>query len=240
MTFEISLCKCGLVHLSAVPFHESRHVSSLCKKEWSKQAQELMVFPLQVVVSTSFVSSQLLVVTAAQCCWWKDYNCLKTFYRQEDKDELKRKRLFREQKRNYQEESFTHKEDMAPIASLDSETYQARSVYYVREFQRARYKVYGPEKSKQESNVVCDNKSDNSKENSDESLVEEQVSQDKSSFVESSLNVDKETVFPVNKKGNPETDLKDSMRLNSPEDKKVLKSRFQVKAYANAAISSFC
>ncbi|GJR16790.1 putative ribonuclease H-like domain-containing protein [Tanacetum coccineum] len=42
--------------------------------------------------------------------------------------------------------------------------------------------------------------SDDSKENSDESLVEEQVSQDKSSFVESSLNVDKETVFPVIKK----------------------------------------
>ncbi|GJT55334.1 putative ribonuclease H-like domain-containing protein [Tanacetum coccineum] len=54
--------------------------------------------------------------------------------------------------------------------------------------------------SEQESNVVCDKKSDNSKENSDESLVEEQVSQDKSSFVESSLNVDKETIFPVNKK----------------------------------------
>ncbi|GJS99412.1 putative ribonuclease H-like domain-containing protein [Tanacetum coccineum] len=43
---------------------------------------------------------------------------------------------------------------------------------------------------------------DNSKENSDESLVEEQVSQDISSFVESSLNVDKETVFPVDKKIN--------------------------------------
>ncbi|GKE59586.1 ribonuclease H-like domain-containing protein, partial [Tanacetum coccineum] len=44
----------------------------------------------------------------------------------------------------------------------------------------------------------------NSKENFDESLVDEQVSQDKSSFVESSLNVDKETVFPVNKKGESE------------------------------------
>ncbi|GKA20514.1 hypothetical protein Tco_0700503 [Tanacetum coccineum] len=43
-------------------------------------------------------------------------------------------------------------------------------------------------------------KSDNSKENYVESLVEEQVSQDKSSFVESSFNVDKETGFPVNKK----------------------------------------
>ncbi|GKE94325.1 hypothetical protein Tco_1579180, partial [Tanacetum coccineum] len=43
---------------------------------------------------------------------------------------------------------------------------------------------------------------DNSKENSVESLVEEQVSQDKSSFVETSPNVDKETIFPVNKKVN--------------------------------------
>ncbi|GJR16108.1 putative ribonuclease H-like domain-containing protein [Tanacetum coccineum] len=41
---------------------------------------------------------------------------------------------------------------------------------------------------------------DNSKENSDESLVKEQVSQNKSSFVKSSPNVDKETVFPANKK----------------------------------------
>ncbi|GJZ29738.1 hypothetical protein Tco_0574385 [Tanacetum coccineum] len=36
--------------------------------------------------------------------------------------------------------------------------------------------------------------------NSNESLVEKQVSQEKSSFVESSFNVDKETAFPVNKK----------------------------------------
>ncbi|GJT11496.1 hypothetical protein Tco_0858538, partial [Tanacetum coccineum] len=33
---------------------------------------------------------RFLEVTAAQCCWWKDYNCLKTIYCQEDKDELKR------------------------------------------------------------------------------------------------------------------------------------------------------
>ncbi|GKB71487.1 putative ribonuclease H-like domain-containing protein [Tanacetum coccineum] len=39
-----------------------------------------------------------------------------------------------------------------------------------------------------------------SKDNSDDSLVKEQVSKDTSSFVESSLNVDKETVFPVDKK----------------------------------------
>ncbi|GJW72124.1 hypothetical protein Tco_0129041 [Tanacetum coccineum] len=56
-------------------------------------------------------------------------------------------------------------------------------------------KCYGPENSKQESNVACEKESHNSKENSDESLVEERVSQDKSSFVESSSNADKETVF---------------------------------------------
>ncbi|GKB81678.1 hypothetical protein Tco_0948573 [Tanacetum coccineum] len=38
------------------------------------------------------------------------------------------------------------------------------------------------------------------KENSDNSLVKEQVSKDTSRFVESSLNVDKETIFPVDKK----------------------------------------
>ncbi|GKE38127.1 putative ribonuclease H-like domain-containing protein [Tanacetum coccineum] len=43
-------------------------------------------------------------------------------------------------------------------------------------------------------------KSDDSKENSDDSLVKEQVLKDTSSFVESSLNVDKETIFLVNKK----------------------------------------
>ncbi|GJY55143.1 hypothetical protein Tco_0446807 [Tanacetum coccineum] len=68
------------------------------------------------------------------------------------------------------------------------------------EFKEPEFQGYGPENNEQESNDVCDKKSDNSKEISDESLVEEQVSQDKSSFVESSLNVDKETVFPVNKK----------------------------------------
>ncbi|GJY02813.1 putative ribonuclease H-like domain-containing protein [Tanacetum coccineum] len=68
------------------------------------------------------------------------------------------------------------------------------------EFKEPEFKGYGPENSKQESNIVCDKKSDNSKENSDNSLVKEQVSKDTSSFVESSLNVDKETVFLVDKK----------------------------------------
>ncbi|GJX82691.1 hypothetical protein Tco_0332172 [Tanacetum coccineum] len=68
------------------------------------------------------------------------------------------------------------------------------------EFKEPEFKGYGSKNSKQESNVVCEKKSDNSKENSDVSLVEEQVSQDKSSFVESSPNIDKETLFPANKK----------------------------------------
>ncbi|GKD27872.1 putative ribonuclease H-like domain-containing protein, partial [Tanacetum coccineum] len=62
------------------------------------------------------------------------------------------------------------------------------------------FKSYGYEDSKQESNIVCGKKSDASKENSDDSLVKEQVSRDKSSFVESSLNIDKEIVFLVDKK----------------------------------------
>ncbi|GKE77487.1 hypothetical protein Tco_1543607, partial [Tanacetum coccineum] len=62
------------------------------------------------------------------------------------------------------------------------------------------FKGYGSQDSKKESNVVCDKKSDDSKENSDNSLVKEQISKDTSSFVESSLNVDKETIFSVDKK----------------------------------------
>ncbi|GKA82988.1 hypothetical protein Tco_0789736 [Tanacetum coccineum] len=68
------------------------------------------------------------------------------------------------------------------------------------EFKEPEFKEYRPENSKQESNIVCDKKSDESKENSDKSLVKEQVSKDTSSFVESLLNVDKETIFPVDKK----------------------------------------
>ncbi|GJS97913.1 retrovirus-related pol polyprotein from transposon TNT 1-94 [Tanacetum coccineum] len=59
------------------------------------------------------------------------------------------------------------------------------------EFKDPEFKSYGFEDSKQESNIVCDKKSDDSKENSNDSLVKEQVSEDTSSFVKSSLNVDK-------------------------------------------------
>ncbi|GJZ08620.1 putative ribonuclease H-like domain-containing protein [Tanacetum coccineum] len=68
------------------------------------------------------------------------------------------------------------------------------------EFKELEFKAYGFEDSNQKSNVVCDKKSNDSKENSDDSLVKEQVSKDSSSFVESSLNVNKETIFLVDKK----------------------------------------
>ncbi|GJW50431.1 ribonuclease H-like domain-containing protein, partial [Tanacetum coccineum] len=52
------------------------------------------------------------------------------------------------------------------------------------EFKEPEFKGHGPENSKKESNVVCENQLNNSKENSNKSLVKEQVSQVKSSFVE--------------------------------------------------------
>ncbi|GJX01590.1 putative ribonuclease H-like domain-containing protein [Tanacetum coccineum] len=88
------------------------------------------------------------------------------------------------------------------------------------EFKEPEFKGYYSENSKQESNIVCDQKSDDSKENYDYSLVKEQVSKDISSIVESSLNVDKETIFPVDKKvefvkpKNYEKLVKKSVRVN--------------------------
>ncbi|GKA03409.1 hypothetical protein Tco_0676190 [Tanacetum coccineum] len=63
-------------------------------------------------------------------------------------------------------------------------TYRKNEVLLVKSDVQPEFKGYGPENSKKESNVVCENQSDNSKENSDKSLVKEQVSQVKSSFVE--------------------------------------------------------
>ncbi|GJW86426.1 hypothetical protein Tco_0161766 [Tanacetum coccineum] len=87
------------------------------------------------------------------------------------------------------------------------------------EFKDPEFKSYGSEDSKQESNIVCDKKSDASKENSDDSLVKEQVSEDTSSFVESPLNVDKETIFldkkiEIVKPKNHEKPVKKSVRVN--------------------------
>ncbi|GJW96864.1 hypothetical protein Tco_0178672, partial [Tanacetum coccineum] len=73
------------------------------------------------------------------------------------------------------------------------------------EFKQPEFRGYGPENSKKESNVVCE--SDSSKENSDKSLVEEQVSQVKSSSVEDDKEEDepnpkpeKKTVIPTAEK----------------------------------------
>ncbi|GJX96105.1 putative ribonuclease H-like domain-containing protein [Tanacetum coccineum] len=83
--------------------------------------------------------------------------------------------------------------------------------YEINVLKKPEFKGYGSENSKQESNIVCDQKSDDSKENFDYSLVKEQV--------ESSFNVDKETVFPVDKKvkfvkpKNHEKPVKKSVRL---------------------------
>ncbi|GJY10092.1 hypothetical protein Tco_0378277 [Tanacetum coccineum] len=49
------------------------------------------------------------------------------------------------------------------------------SYYGLDEFKEPEFKGYGYENSKQESNIVFDQKSDDSKENSDDSLVKEQV-----------------------------------------------------------------
>ncbi|GJU70747.1 putative ribonuclease H-like domain-containing protein [Tanacetum coccineum] len=89
------------------------------------------------------------------------------------------------------------------------------------EFKDPEFKSYGSEDSKQESNIVCDKKSDASKENSDDSLVKEQVLEDTSSFVESPLNVDKETIFldkkiEIVKPKNHEKPVKKSVRNMTP------------------------
>ncbi|GJZ92578.1 hypothetical protein Tco_0664643 [Tanacetum coccineum] len=61
------------------------------------------------------------------------------------------------------------------------------------EFKDPEFKSYGSEDSKQESNIVCDKKSDASKENSDDSLVKEKVSvsKDQVAWLCLLLNVDK-------------------------------------------------
>ncbi|GKB55766.1 hypothetical protein Tco_0911952 [Tanacetum coccineum] len=52
------------------------------------------------------------------------------------------------------------------------------------EVKEPKFKGYGPKNNKKESNVVCDKELENFKANYVKSLVEEQVSQVKSSFVE--------------------------------------------------------
>ncbi|GJX17113.1 hypothetical protein Tco_0217945 [Tanacetum coccineum] len=64
------------------------------------------------------------------------------------------------------------------------------------EFKEPEFKGYGPENSKKESNVVCENSSNETKKNSDAPLIEEWVS-DNEDEVESPVVVKKKTVFPT-------------------------------------------
>ncbi|GJR59881.1 putative ribonuclease H-like domain-containing protein [Tanacetum coccineum] len=66
------------------------------------------------------------------------------------------------------------------------------------EFKEPEFQSYGPKDGNKESNIVCDKTPDASKDNSDDSLVKVQASED--SFVKSSLNNHKETIFLDKKK----------------------------------------
>ncbi|GJU17092.1 retrovirus-related pol polyprotein from transposon TNT 1-94 [Tanacetum coccineum] len=64
------------------------------------------------------------------------------------------------------------------------------------EFKEPEFKGYGPKNSKKESNVVCENSSNETKKNSDAPLIEEWVS-DNEDEVESLVVVKKKTVLPT-------------------------------------------
>ncbi|GKD26157.1 hypothetical protein Tco_1232371 [Tanacetum coccineum] len=58
------------------------------------------------------------------------------------------------------------------------------------------FKGYGPENSKKESNVVCENSSNETKKNFDAPIIEEWVSDDEDE-VETTVVVKKKTVIPT-------------------------------------------
>ncbi|GJW45056.1 retrovirus-related pol polyprotein from transposon TNT 1-94 [Tanacetum coccineum] len=95
------------------------------------------------------------------------------------------------------------------------------------EFKEPEFKGYGPENSKKESNVVCEKESDNSKENSDKSLVKEQESQVKSSFVEGSESNTSKNVSEVEpkkvKKNNDALIIEDWVSDDEEQDKSMSK-----------------
>ncbi|GKB36821.1 putative ribonuclease H-like domain-containing protein, partial [Tanacetum coccineum] len=113
------------------------------------------------------------------------------------------------------------------------------------EFKDPEFKSYGSKDSELESNIVCDKKSNDSKQNSDDSLVKEKVSEDTSSFVESPLNVDKETIFLVDKKiefikpKNHENPVKKSVRpVNTAHPKPVVHSAKSMSHFSKQAQST--
>ncbi|GJY20898.1 hypothetical protein Tco_0393464 [Tanacetum coccineum] len=64
------------------------------------------------------------------------------------------------------------------------------------EFKEPEFKGYGPENSKKESNVVCENSSNETKKNFDAPIIEERVSENEDE-VESPVVVKKKTVIPT-------------------------------------------
>ncbi|GJR51145.1 putative ribonuclease H-like domain-containing protein [Tanacetum coccineum] len=68
------------------------------------------------------------------------------------------------------------------------------------EFKEPKFNGYGPRETVLESTKECDKESENSKENTDDSFEKEQVSDSEYSYVESSANVVKETIFHTAKK----------------------------------------
>ncbi|GKB24849.1 putative ribonuclease H-like domain-containing protein [Tanacetum coccineum] len=102
-------------------------------------------------------------------------------------------------------------------------------------FKEPEFEGYGPKDSKLESNIGYAKKLDDSKENSDDSLVKEQVSEDTSSFAESPLNVEKETIFPVDKKiefAKPKNHKKPVRKSVRPFYKKTTLTNYTVKTKA--------
>ncbi|GKB15599.1 hypothetical protein Tco_0849522 [Tanacetum coccineum] len=95
------------------------------------------------------------------------------------------------------------------------------------EFKEPEFKGYGPENSKKESNVVCEKESDNSKENSDKSLVKEQESQVKSSFVEGCESNTSKNVSEVEpkkvRKNNDAPIIKDWVSDDEEQDESITK-----------------
>ncbi|GJT81781.1 putative ribonuclease H-like domain-containing protein [Tanacetum coccineum] len=79
-----------------------------------------------------------------------------------------------------------------------------------------KFKGYGLENCKKESNIDCEKESDNSKENSDKSLVKEQDSQVKSSFVENDEEQDESMTKPEKK-----TVIPTAAKIEKPVKKSV-------------------
>ncbi|GKC61187.1 hypothetical protein Tco_1088785, partial [Tanacetum coccineum] len=95
------------------------------------------------------------------------------------------------------------------------------------EFKEPEFKGYGFKNSKKESNVGCEKESDNSKEDSNKSLVKEQESQVKSSFVEgcgSNTSKNVSEVEPKNvRKNNDAPIIKDWVSDDEEQDKSMSK-----------------